>query len=130
MIHASRKAHQVEDREWHPKSGEQQMLMQEGAEGYVVMGMGRRAGEGGWEVCWGDAGKVGWEVTSQDTWMALAASLRTTMEGALCVLGLRTKTPIGPTGPAIDVFSWDIRPYRKALNLLAPGVLSGHTLAQ
>lgn len=46
MIHASRKAHQVEDREWHPKSGEQQMLMQEGAEGYVVMGMGRRAGEG------------------------------------------------------------------------------------
>lgn len=46
MTHAARKAHQAEEREWHPRCGEQHVLMQRGTEEYVMIRMGRRLGGG------------------------------------------------------------------------------------
>lgn len=50
--------------------------------------------------------------------MAPAASLRTTVEAALCVRGFRMKTPTGPTrsskySSVIGVFSWNPAPMQK-----------------
>lgn len=86
----------MEEREWHSRLGgtasadakRQERACPDGERGRGLWGAGRYVGH--------EAGKVGWGVVIESTWMPPAAPLRTSE--AACVLGFRMRHPLDQEG--------------------------------